>query len=624
MPAADRISPAPALTRRDLGAAALLAAAVGAFVAWQVLRLPPEVPQFSKYPLAALQALHGGPPPERLVDFSPLYLALHGAAVRFLADSFAGMLWLHAACIGLAASFVFLALRRVAPLPVALAGALALGLERSVVVHGFLFEPEPLLLLFVAAWLCFALSRGPGAAAGAGAALGLALLTRPSLLALAAVVPALAVLPGARTRRATLVTGLALAPVAGALLLLSLRNHQASGSWTPVVMNPGTVFFDGNNPLGPGHVAAYPPVVRDLAASFPGESDFEHAAYRLLARRDTGRGLSVAGVNAFWAGKAGRYLLDEPRAALGRLARKALFAFHAYRWNDLQGAFAVEWVLARRRVPATPLALLSALALAGVAIGLPRWRELLPAYALLAAQVAVLLASYASARQRIALLPAVCFFAALAATRVAGGWRRTLTAGAAVVLLAVALGRETGLMREHRHLYLPPPDPPSESSGDPALLDRALALFGEGRFDEAAPIFERLRQARIATLRGEPALFLGRIAARRGRPGEAVTLLEEALARAPGHPAVLAHLAALTGEPRYAARLERYLDRADARYLLGAALLEQGRTAAAAAALESLAVEVPEHEPGRALLVQALSTPAAPPAAPGPSPGAAP
>jgi tetratricopeptide (TPR) repeat protein len=158
----------------------------------------------------------------------------------------------------------------------------------------------------------------------------------------------------------------------------------------------------------------------------------------------------------------------------------------------------------------------------------------------------------------------------------------------------------------------------------PAQLGRAIELFAGGRLDEAAPLFEALRLAGCASLRGDPAYFLGRIEALRGRRAEAVVLMGEALARAPGHPAILAQLAALTGAPEPAARLHRYLDRADARYLLGDALLEHGRPVEAVDALESLVAEVPEHEPGRELLQRALTARAAARAAPGPSRRAAP
>jgi tetratricopeptide (TPR) repeat protein len=609
-----------------VAAALLVAAAAGALTARQVLALWPGVRQFSKYPAAALRLLHGPAIGERLVDYSPLYLSVHTAAFGQLADPIAGVLLLQAACVGIAAGLLLLALRRHVGLPLALAGAAALALERSVTVHAYIFEPEALLLLLLAAWLFLAQREGLPSAAAAGAALGLALLTRPGLLPLAAVVPAAAALRGGSRRRTAACAVLALLPVAAALAALAVRDHRSTGSWAPVVMNPGTVFYDGNNPLGKGFTATYPLVVKDVAAAYPDESDYNHASYRRLARIDAGRELTVAEVNRFWAGKAWRFLADEPAEALRRLGRKAFLALHGYRWYDIRGALDADRDLGRRGVPATPLALVSALALVGAALGWRRRRELLPAYALLAAQLGVMLLTYASARQRIALLPALLVFAAVGASRLAEGGRRALPPAAVTLLLAGLLWRETDLMREQDRVTGLPPRATGADPGDdaPSRLDRAIFLLEDGSLDEAEPLFARLERERYPSLRGEPAYFLGRVAALRGRREDAAGFMRLALARAPGHPVVLAQLAALTGEEGYAERVFRYLDGSDARFELGKACLDNDRPEEAVRYLQRVAADLPEDRPAWELLERALTARAGAPAPPAPSPPPAP
>jgi tetratricopeptide (TPR) repeat protein len=601
----------PAVGRRDAALALLLALASGILFAWQSLGVLSDNGLFSKYARAAVKLGHGWPIGERLLDYSPLYLAVYRAAYSLSPEPFRGVLLLQAAWLGLAVAFLYLAVRRHAGPLAALAAAAALALERSVAVHAYIFEPEALLLCCLAAWLLLAQLPGRAAAGGAGIALALASLTRPGLLPLVLVVPAAALLRAGPRRPALVAGALGVLPVALALGWLSARNHAAAGTWSPVVMNPGTVFYEGNNPYALGFGASYPLVVNDVAAAQADESDFQHVVYRRLARVDAGRDLGVGAVNAFWATKALCYLADEPGAALRRAGRKILYAFHRYRWYDIPGAEQAEDRLRTRGVPATPLALVSALALVGAVTGLRRRQPcMLPAYALFAGQLVVLVVTYASARQRLALLPALCLFAALGASRVARVGRGAALAAAATVALAVLFSRETDLMRDHAEEVRPgSATVAAPQDADPkdarARFHLALRLINEGELGRAEALFESLRRERYRPQDGEPAYYLGRIAALRGRREDAVRFMREALAGSPGHPGYLAQLAALTGERRWSERISRYLDGTDAQYELGWALLDNGRAPEAAALLGRVVAAAPEDEAARRLLAQA-------------------
>lgn len=588
--------------RRDAVTASLVALSVGAVLAWQTFGMPSSVRQFTKYPRAAVSLPGGSQTSERLIDYSPLYLEVHRVAQAWLPDPFTGVLAFQVGCVALALALFFMALRRHVSLPIALVATVALGFERSVTVHTYIFEPEALLLLLLVGWLFFAQRPGLANAAAAGTTLAFAQLTRPALLPIAVVMLWHFFGREETRRRAVLAATFSFLPVAIALGLLAVRNHQAAGSWSPAVMNPGTVFFDGNNPQSIGAVVEYPPVVKDLADSHPAQPDYAHEAYRRLARLDQGRQLTVGEVNRFWMGKACRFLRDEPGVALLNVARKVFFTLHSYRWYDIRSSYHVDRALKERGVPATPLALVSALALAGLGYGLGNWRILFPGYALFLSQMMVMVLTYASARQRLALLPALVLFAALALQQLAASGRRRVLVGAGVLLFATLLWRDTDVMRDSSHTFEPvnaPAHSLTGAGGDlrrdrASLLDQALEAYEAGRYEEAELLLTDLWRERYVSVRGQPVYYLGRIAARRGRPEEAAAFMREALARAPGNFRILAQLAVLTGERSYAELLFRYYDRMDARFALGLAFLNNNMPEQAVAELSPVAAELPD------------------------------
>src|SRR6185503_6159036 len=94
-----------------------------------------------------------------------------------------------------------------------------------------------------------------------------------------------------------------LAPAVLVLLALTIRNGKAAGDYTPIVMNPGFVFYEGNNPLSSGRSAIYPPSVGELKYEMGDQPDSPHLGYRLIASRASGRELRTNEANSFWRGK---------------------------------------------------------------------------------------------------------------------------------------------------------------------------------------------------------------------------------------------------------------------------------------------------------------------------------
>ncbi|MBN1128949.1 MAG: glycosyltransferase family 39 protein [Chitinispirillaceae bacterium] len=407
---------------------------------------------FPKYPDFARQVLAQTAARERIVDFSPLYLGVHLAARSIAGDPSNAVVWTQLLLTAASAAFLFVLIRPLFGSAAALAGAALFIASPAVVTHASLFEPEAFLVFFILGFLACVMRPSVRMALAAGVFMGCALWTRLNLAPVVCVVPLFFALDRRNNRRWVRRSLLFLAPALSALLLLSARNYQASGEFSPTVMNPGFVFYDGNNPGSYGHTVTYPPVITAVIGEFEREVDPPHAIYRLLPRRITGKALSTADANAYWAGKAFAYLRDHPAAWCKTAIRKVLFALHTVRWHDTFAA--MENDRAARALPLVPFGGVTALALVGVVLTLGVWRRLLVVYAVVICQMAVMLATYASERQRVAIVAVVVLFAAAALTFFFSGtvrMRRRVAAGGAAFLFFLLFFFKTGEMRDIEH-----------------------------------------------------------------------------------------------------------------------------------------------------------------------------
>ena len=621
-----------------------------------------------KYPRIAAQFLGSGVPSERLVDFSPLYLWIHVAAQRLTGNPGLAIQWLQTALVSATGGMLFLLLRSLVSAQLALAGTAVFALNRSVLIFEHQFEPEPLLLFAFVAFALASSRDGLKFRAVGGALLALAILTRPTALALALLAPLTSLFRGTSRRRWLAGTAIFLAPVVAAVMFLGIRNMQLAGRFTPAVMNPGTVFYEGNNPISLGQSAAYPPLVHDMAGD-SAQVDYEHEIYRMFARRITGKALSVAEVNSFWAGKALSYMADHPGYALRGAAGKLFAVFHSNRSQEINSDHVNDLTLGKNMIPSFPFSVVAALALLGMAGVRPRRREVLVPFLIVLVMTGSMIATYASDRQRVSLVPFFVLFACLGARRLAEEPRGRVPLLVATALLAALLWRETDVMQDRYHLTeslvqaqgtfnkalalrkqsdltgaarlsaatlawgpwmgdqcrLPqlPFGPKGfavmaleeASAREPRTFserfDRGLLLLEANHLDEARAVFagldaEKRRFNRLFLGSSEPRVYLARIAARQGRVAEAVALLKAVLASHPGEPWALAQLAALTGEAAYEEELRRYFDEIDAAFFVGQASLEHRRFDLAADRLSRMVPIVPEYQRGLVYLAAAL------------------
>lgn len=629
---------------------------------------------FGKYSLAARQYLSGELPSERLFDFSPFLLYLSVAAEKLFPRPLVVLEGLQIVLSSLAAGLLFALLRMRFSRGLSLAAAVAFAFDRHLLVYQRIVEPDVYLLVFTVACLFF-LQRAhqrddeiaPIWLAGAFAAL--CTLIRPTFVPLILLLP-LYLKPRKAARRLWLSRSVgALLPVVAVVVFLMVRAAVVTGDPRTPVMNPGPVFFEGNNPISRGTSAIYPPLVLKLYNSRSDqEPDSPHIFYRTLAREATEKPLSVSETNAYWTEKTLRYIRAEPGRFLGLLREKVLNAFHGYRWHDILSAWSYDRML---RLPSVPFALVTALALCGLLLDVREWRQSVLYYALAFAQLGVMCVFYVSARQRLVLLPALLYFAAVSVEWIVRQGRRSLLLIALVGVLTLSFSLPTEAIRDEeyrrdgyvaaepllgeirrrsaageplawnadlaaaamactpwwidlmRPAYFPQDEASVEErvaealrdrggSGVPYEFDLGVLWLEAGRFDEAERLLAPLAEAgrvvyRDADEPSDPLFFLGRAAALRGDRELAVERLREALERSPGHPYVLAELTALSGDSAYEKPLFDFSNELDARYLLGQAYLRYGRAEEAVEAFDFVVRRLPKLREGRIHLAAALA-----------------
>lgn len=632
---------------------------------------------FFKYEALSQQYLQHDLDQERLLDVSPLYFALHVAARRYFPNPQMFFRAFHVLVGGVSAMFLVLLLRRFFAPPVAIAtpvaiiGVAAFITSRSVIVYTSIFEPEAVMICLVLGFLYFVMSPKRAVVGLAGVCLGLSILTRSNFLPVAMLAPIYFWLRTEKKRAFCMLTLCFEIPILLAIGVLTVRNTMLTGTLTLFAMNPGYVFFEGNNPNSLGESAIYPPLVDDLVSDFDRQQpDFQHVAYRTVARRLASESLSIADVNAFWAQKARNFMIDHPFHTLKRLALKSQFFLRSYRRHDLALAYQYDQLLQQAHIPTIPYAFIAGLALIGMAQALPQWQRYFLLYGVLLTQFGVMLVTYVSDRQRVVLTGVMLLFACqgvLALTRkksfamlgVPGvivltlvlslpndviqddehTWARYAASNRA--LMAARQARQAGKLAEAAHynasaLAFTPalaehlrlatlsflPGTIAEQAvriagafsdhSFSAQFDQACLLLQAGQLDDAERLFTQLREGRYRLNRqfyqsSQLDFYLARIAELRGHPDQAVAHLQLALRANPGDPWVLAHLSVLTHEPRYGVSLFRYFDALDGEFFLGQAAFETGQYQEARTYLSSVVQRLPEYRRGRIYLSLALA-----------------
>jgi hypothetical protein len=507
----------------DRRQALLLAAAfLGlALVTWLRIRLVNALPDqghFAKYLIFADRILAGEMPSDRLADLSPGYLWFV-VALRFFGAGFVAIRTLQIVLVSIASVLCGIAARRFGTLAMLLAPLLLLG-SRAALVCATEAEPETLILLLGSA----ALAMLGTSATGAGLLFGLGAICRPVML--------LAATATAFVSRSWRIALAALVPV----VLMVGVNVALTGE--AVLMDPGTVFYEGMNPSATGYEGVQPRIVNDIER-MSAEPDYLHVAYRIVASRSAGYPLTRAQSNRFWTGKAFAFARAYPFAALRLVTRKALFSIQSHDAYDLSTMARKDSLLGR--LPFIPFGLLVALAGAGLLrrrsdVAPRSASDVLPFVAFAVAGLIVLVAFYVTARQRNAMLPAMVVLAAAGLAGIVA--RRHGLAAILVVIVTVILTIDGPMQIEDTNGW----------RGTRNTFDSAVALEQQGRWMEAdellaqlqadgyQPVRENRAVSSVAFYRACAALHLGM---------DPRAFLARAEADAPGNEHVLAMRARL-------------------------------------------------------------------------------
>jgi Dolichyl-phosphate-mannose-protein mannosyltransferase len=475
------------------------------------------------------------------------------------------------------------------------AAILVLG-SKAALVNATDLEPEIFLLFFSALGLLLlecgghaaALASGSksgGMAAAlqiaAGLSFGLATAFRPVALLAASALFVWLIL---RHARAFLFAIGFIVPVLGVLLV----NRAMTGSM--LLMDPGTVFYEGMNANATGYAGVAPRIVKDIEQTIPG-SDTMHVAYRVVASHAMGRPVTREEANRYWSQKSLGFVTTYPMRAISLVLRKVRLLVSAHDAYDVPsmvlkdrslGGLWISW------------ALLVPLALYGIADRRSQIAVLL--YSVCAAVSPIVF--FVTTRHRLPLLIGLVILGSIGAAALIE--RRAYVAGAMIVLAAVVLSIPGDLQREDDYLWtatfevsramttndrataatwLPesvPPSPPdalraaatrelSRTTSPARSFSIAIALLHAGDAAAADQILQRLQSIDYHPYRrtravSSVAYYRARALIQLRRMADARTQAARARVDAPGDADVLAMSAFAERDPRSARQLDHLHD----------------------------------------------------------------
>ena len=344
------------MTRRAAWVILIVAIATIARIVW-VNSLPVQT-YFAKYEYFANSVLLGRLDTTRLPDLSPGYLWFV-VLLRAIGASVKTIRALQIALLSVAALALGAVARRLCGDLAALATLVIVFANQSALVNATDLEPEAVILLLNSLALWLLMRRWPIAG---GIALGLSIVFRPVGLLIAVVLIVW------QRRDAVRILAGASMPI---LIILGI-NLVETGS--VFIMDPGTVFYEGMNPLATGHEGVQPRIVKDLEATVEGP-DTLHVTYRLVAAR-AGHVRS----NTYWIRKALAFARYEPAAAMSLVGRKMRFAVAGYDAYDVP-----SMELNRRMLSSAPIWISFALLVPLAVAGARREHAMLVCYAIAAA-----------------------------------------------------------------------------------------------------------------------------------------------------------------------------------------------------------------------------------------------
>jgi hypothetical protein len=411
---------------------------------------------FAKYPLAAKTYVRTHQLPEWSAGFSFLYLLVHILVYKFSSDPYRLILFTQIVFTGVSAVLLFLILSRFFPFLLSVLGAGAFLLNKSIILYTLTLEPEIFLTCFTLAFVYFLLSETPAGFVLAGMFFAFALLTRPVFSCFLILLPLMWAFYFRGAKKILSAFFYFFLPVICLGLLSVLLNHAIRGTYDLEKMDPGTVFYEGNNPLSHAGNSVYPPVVHDYALTFADVADFQHRVYRYVAQHESGKSLSDDAVGRFWFQKSANFIQDHPFAFFRRLMLKGILLFHGYRRHDIEHVFLLDRN-ALQQWPAVPLPLISSMAILGLIASWGKRRQMYVLYLTFLIPLAGLMMFFVTDRYRVILIAPMIFFAVSLChyffeKRQTGTGKRSVFP-AVLILLTILFSVDNDVVRDEKYTW---------------------------------------------------------------------------------------------------------------------------------------------------------------------------
>jgi Tfp pilus assembly protein PilF len=229
----------------------------------------------------------------------------------------------------------------------------------------------------------------------------------------------------------------ALLGIALALAPFTRAGYFASGDLILASAHGGVNFYIGNNPEANGGY-------RTPVLLTPSASGIMRDSIR-IAETETGQRLSPAETSRFWFRKGWAFIRSSPAAFVKRAFAKLRLLISRWEYCDVGGVrIGRQETFRFLGAPLLPFILIGPLGLAGMILGISRWRDgrqsrnPLILYIYATAHVAGITFFYYQARARLLLIPVLCFFAADTLLALLGAWREKRFRRAVMILALTA------------------------------------------------------------------------------------------------------------------------------------------------------------------------------------------
>jgi len=208
---------------------------------------------------------------------------------------------------------------------------------------------------------------------------------------------------------------------------------------------------------------------------------------RIIAETETGRRLKTSEVSGFWVGKAANFIRQEPGRYLKLLFKKIVYTFSPEESIVDAEYWAIKGKVSVFKFVFTDLRYIMPFVLLGLLLGLKRFKNLLPLYAVAATLSLSVGIFFVSTRYRVAMVP---FFMIFAAFAISSMWdflkaRKYIMFIPACLFLSISawlLGRPREILRA------PPPNKQW------ALFESGVAYHRLNDFKKAEDYFNRAYQ----------------------------------------------------------------------------------------------------------------------------------